>query len=251
MRWIRGCGYKNNPARDHGGLTGVGICRITLRGATVSQLEDDERREIYRLQPRDDQKPTLVISGESMRAVPDEITDINVRGIKIEFDSDNAPHLLPGREVTVNLSAPGFTGIATIAARIVFAAKRGAKVIAALVFVKLPEAVARASSEFFSIFNRRSNRRSESAPGRSPRLAEVVATATQSRHEATVDNYSGSGVGLVVDAAVDRLLRLSKEFEIVLRFPRSSEVRRVTARIVRRVPGASETYYGCVLIGGV
>ncbi|MBT5498544.1 MAG: hypothetical protein HOK54_22635, partial [Alphaproteobacteria bacterium] len=78
----------------------------------MSEIRDDDRREVYRETLPPDAEPQLTIITNDERAIPDNIADINARGAKVEFDPAAAPSLIPGRNITVGVEAPGLsTGI--------------------------------------------------------------------------------------------------------------------------------------------
>lgn len=215
----------------------------------MTDNHDDDRREAYRDPPRPGSEPQLEIITEDERSIPDNIADINARGVKVEFDPGGAPSLVPGREITVGVEAPGLVSGAKIDARTVFAATQGERFVSAIAFATLPNEITNAGSEFFSIFNRRSSRRPVADSEKSGLSATVVTDLLSSAgHPVKIANYSKKGIGIVVTGPVSELLNTLDSFDLVLRSKRTAEVRRYTAHVVHRAQRDDKSYFGCLLV---
>jgi hypothetical protein len=215
----------------------------------MSEIHDDERREVYREAPPPDAEPQLIIITKDERAIPDNVADINARGAKVEFDSADAPSLVPGKGITVGVEAPGLSGSVEIDARTVFAATRGERFVSAIAFAKLPEAISNAGGAFFTIFNRRSARRPFTDSEQSALSATVLTELESSKgHPVKIVNYSKTGIGIMATGAVSELLKAVDIVELMVSSNRTAEIRKFTAHVVHRASRGSDNYFGCLLV---
>ena len=209
---------------------------------------EDDRREIYREVPPTGQEPQLTIVTDEEQAVPDAITDINARGVKVEFEKDGAPQLIAGKSLKVDVAAPGLQGNAEIDARTVFAATRGERLVSAIAFAHLPSAISDAGGAFFSVFNRRSKRRPMADSDKSGISASVMTElASDQGHPVKIANYSKTGIGIVAGGAVADLLNSIDEFRLQVQSKRTGETRLFTAHVVHRAMRGEDNYFGCLL----
>ena len=120
---------------------------------------DENRREAYRLEPAPVMQPIMHIIFDGQRVMADSVVNATQGGTRLEFEGAKLANLVPGQTVTASVQAPGLDGCADIPSRVVFSAFRGGRQIVGLVFTEKPDLSDRATSAFFSVFNRRELRR--------------------------------------------------------------------------------------------
>ncbi len=211
----------------------------------MAQDDHDDRRQAYRCEPSQLMAPVLSIIHNGRRLQAERVIDVTLRGARVEFASAAGAAITSGAAITVTLMAPGLDGCADVAARVVFSASRGQRHVVAMVFVDEPDVADRCDSAFFSVFNRRSTQRSDGVTAISAMLlpgddqpAEPI--------ELKVINHSSGGIGFLVDAALDELIRGRDALDIAVHSDDAGEPRHRTARVLHRATNANAIYYGCM-----
>lgn len=206
-----------------------------------------DRRQAYRYSPPPIMEPIVTVIDRGSRARAHSVVDINLRGARLAFKGEDAPHLAAGQTVTIAMQAPGLDGAVDIKARVVFSAKQDHRHVVAVVFTNLPDIDDRVDAAFFSVFNRRQDER----PDCGMRINAVVLADNSDDSEPTgfeirVVNHTNKGMGFVVNRALDRLINGRDAIELAIQTQDRPEPRHVSARILHRAMRTDTVYYGCI-----
>ena len=209
-----------------------------------------DRRALYRLEPPPVLEPILSIIQDGHRVMASAVIDVTLTGMRVEFDDTEIVHFTPPQDVIVSLQAPGLDGFADIGARIVFAAYTPDRCIVGLEFIDKPELSERATSTFFSIFNRRGKIREAVTLGEGEISAYLLDSAHDPNVAATLEvrvvNYSPTGIGFLAREQADTVLRNRVSASLALKLLETDEYTTVSIQICHRVAQTDAAYYGCL-----
>lgn len=208
--------------------------------------DNNNRRQAYRCEPSPVLEPIFSLFWNDRRVSARRVIDVNMRGARVEFRSVDIPQLKPGSELTATIQAPGLDGWLDIDARVVFNAARGEHTVLALVFPHTPDVADRSDAAFFSVFNRRQERRDERADDLEATLSrEQFEELKEDEVPLRVVNHSSGGIGFVVDESMDHLLRGRDALSVTLRMTKTEPPRTLTAKVLHRATRSGHVYYGC------
>ncbi|MCZ6774425.1 MAG: hypothetical protein O7G83_20900 [Proteobacteria bacterium] len=210
----------------------------------VEHTIDSNRRERYRLEPSPVLEPILSIIHDGRRVTADTVIDVNLSGARVAFEGSITLNIVPGENVTASVQAPGLDGCADIPARIIFSAIKASRHVVALVFTQTPDLSDRATSDFFSVFNRRADLREAASEPESAASATLVGEA---RVDLKVLNHSTRGIGFIVDEQTDALLRERQSLALAIQLPQQHDPVAVSVRICHRAALTDTVYYGCMI----
>ena len=212
----------------------------------MEHSQQDNRRELYRCEPESVMEPVLDVIHEQQTRRAARVIDINARGARIALAEGDGLNLVQGSPIHVTIMAPGLDGRASIEARVVFSASKAGEHLLALAFIDVPDVSDRSEPTFFSVFNRRSDRRSADESS----ISAVLIT-DEGKEEPehglllNVVNHSDRGIGFVVNANVDDLIRGRDSLSLTIASRSNTQPRVLTARVQHRATRAGEIYYGC------
>lgn len=206
---------------------------------------ESNRREVYRLAPERVMQPVLSVLCGGERLMASRVIDVTLGGARIEFEGAKHTAIVPGREVTASVQAPGLDGWADLPARVVFSAVRRQRHVVGLVFTARPDLSDRATGAFFSVFNRRELER-EPAPAEQVSAQLFPQGPETEPVRVEVLNHSPKGLGFVVDQALDELLRGRDSVPLSVSRPDGGEQTTVELRICHRATRTDAVYYGGV-----
>lgn len=206
-----------------------------------------DRRVAYRFAPPPVMEPLLSVICDGERVTATAVLDATLGGARVEFTGGQHGALTPGREVTASVQAPGLDGWADIPARIVFSAMQDGRHVVGLVFIEQPDLSDRATSAFFTVFNRREQER-ETAQAPERRVSARVLGDDRSATplEVEVLNHSSKGLGFVVDKSLDERLRGRDSIPLAVTLPDGGAQTTVELRICHRATRTDAVYYGGV-----
>ena len=209
-----------------------------------------DRRALYRLEPPPVLEPILSVIQNGHRVMASAVVDVTLTGMRVEFDDAETVHFTPPRDVIVSLQAPGLDGYADIGARVVFAAYTPDRCIVGLEFIDKPELSERATSTFFSIFNRRGKIREAVTLGKGEVSAYLLDSAHDSDVAATLEvgvvNYSPTGIGILANEQADTVLRDRVSVSLALKLGEADEYTTVSVQICHRVERSDAVCYCCL-----
>jgi len=192
-------------------------------------------------------EPVMTLLVDGTRTPVDSVIDINLHGARVRFAEQSALHLRPGQKVTVTLQAPGLDGCVDIESSIVFSAVKESRIVVALKFISEPDLGDRTDGNFFSIFNRREQRREVGVAAlRAMLVANREAPDNLGDIEVKVINHSKRGIGFVVDRTLDDLLRGREVVDLKIHTQAEVNPLPQSARILHRVLRSDTIYYGCM-----
>lgn len=209
------------------------------------QNDEPNRREAYRLAPERVMQPMLSILCAGKRLTASRVIDVTLGGARVEFEGKQHEAIVPGREVTASVQAPGLDGWADLPARVVFSAVRRQRCVVGLVFTARPDLSDRATGAFFSVFNRRELER-EPVPAEQVSAQLFPEDTETAPVPVEVLNHSPKGLGFVVDRALDELLRDRDSVPLAVSRPEGGEQTTVELRICHRATRTDAVYYGGV-----
>ena len=205
-----------------------------------------DRRQKYRCEPAPVWAPLVSLISAGRRFSANKVVDVTLDGARLELSANDAAAFTQGQEVTASIQAPGLDGCADIRGRIVFRADHAGRNVLAIAFTETPDLSERSTAHFFSVFNRREDKRAASDPGAD--VVSAVLLNAEGEADAVIDltlvDHSAKGVGFSVDPHTDRFIRDSDPAAVALSLPDQQDATR-PAQLRRREARQDGVYYGC------
>jgi len=215
----------------------------------LAALLNDNRRSAYRVRPIATDNLRLVIKWNERRFKPYEIADVTRHGASIRFPKGTGPDVRKDDLVSVEIESPNLNGGATIEARVVFSGDSTTERMLGLAFDDAGGLEARATEQFFQLFNRRESYRDADSTPASSLTATVKPLPSAHNNNlffpVTVRNISATGICLDVAAEADRFMVERGQVRIALTLPGNHSSNDIVTKVCYRSVLEAKIYYGC------
>lgn len=215
----------------------------------LAALVNDNRRSAYRVRPIETDRLRLILKWRETRYEPFEVADVTRHGASVRFPKGIGPGVDKGDQLAVEIESPNLRGGATIAARVVFSGDSTTERMLGLAFSDADGLDARATENFFQLFNRRAAYRDAQSNPSIPLPATVKPLASAAQNNLVfpvhVRNLSATGICLEVGEETDRFMVERGDIRVSLTLPGIQLPCDITTNVCYRSAIAGKIYYGC------
>lgn len=215
----------------------------------LAALVNDNRRSAYRVRPIETDRLRLILKWRETRFEPFEVADVTRHGASVRFPKGVGPNVGKGDELAVEIDSPNLPGGATIPARVVFTGDSTTERMLGLAFRDAGGLDARATENFFQLFNRRAAYRDTQSNPSIPLPATVKPLAMDAENNLVfpvhVRNLSATGICLEVGAEADRFLREHGDIRVSLTLPGLQLPCDITTQVCYHSEIGGKIYHGC------